>query len=80
MLLSPALSDNSPGIRWMDALRSLIRKTKPLTEEERHFQNHLSRLAETSPHLLEDIGLTGADHCPATPRQDPETSFAGRHF
>ena len=33
---------------------------QPMSMEQKHYEAHVQRLAETSPHLLEDIGVTSA--------------------
>lgn len=58
----------------------LVQKSDPQSAKKRHYQAHIRRLAETSPHLLADIGLPDADAQPQGDIPRPDGGLHGRHF
>lgn len=68
------------GSTWAKVISGLVSITKPNSAEARHYEAHVARLADTSPHLLEDIGLSEADGNCSAPDALPIPSFGRHHF
>ncbi len=62
----PPIRMPRPAQVWACAVKSVIKYARKISgvDMDMHYHSHVQRLAETSPHLLEDIGL-------ATPSTGP---------
>lgn len=68
------------SISWTFNIWKMVSKADPLVDETRHYLHHVRRLALTSPHLLEDIGVEESFTTANTPMSRPAPTFDRGHF